>query len=207
VESLLLLTVALVLAILLKAFLVQAFYIPSESMEPGFVKDDRIIVQKASYWGSGQPRRGDIVVFKDPGAWLPQEAAPGPLVRGLQYVGLYPSGGHLVKRVIGVGGDHVVCCDDHRRVTVNGQPLDESTYLPPGTSPSEIVFDVTVPDGKLWVMGDNRNNSADSRLHVDESTRGFVSVDLVVGKVAALVWPFGRAEVIHRPATFDRLDR
>jgi signal peptidase I len=202
-----LLAIALALAILLKAFLVQAFYIPSESMEPGFVQDDRIIVQKVSYWGSGQPQRGDIVVFKDPDSWLPPEAAPGPVLRGLQYVGLYPSGGHLVKRVIGVGGDHVVCCDDQHRITVNDIPLNESAYLPKGTSPSDMPFDVKVPAGKLWVMGDNRTHSADSRYHVDERTHGFVSVSLVVGKVAALVWPFGRAKVIHRPASFEDLDR
>jgi signal peptidase I len=206
-ETLVLLAIALLIAIGLKAFLVQSFYIPSESMEPGFVKNDRIIVQKVSYWGSGQPERGDIVVFQDPDHWLiGQESSPGVIARGLQYVGLYPTGGHLVKRVIGVAGDHVVCCDEAGKITVNGKALDESSYLPAGTVPSQTPFDVTVPDGMLWVMGDNRMHSGDSRAHVTGATRGFVPVRLVVGKVAALVWPFGRATLIHRPDAFARLD-
>jgi signal peptidase I len=96
----------------------------------------------------------------------------------------------------------VICCDSEGRITVNGTPLDESSYLPKGTKPSLTPFDVRVPKGYLWVMGDNRGNSADSRAHMDESTRGFVADDLVVGKVFALVWPFGRAKIIHRPGTF-----
>lgn len=204
-ESLLLLAIALVLAIAIKYFFVQAFYIPSPSMEPMFIKNDRILVQKVSYWGGGSPQRGDIVVFKDPGNWLPEEgkSASNPITKGLEAVGLYPSGGHLVKRVIGIGGDRVKCCDSQGRVTVNGKALNEGSYLPKGTLPSDDPFDVRIPAGYLWVMGDNRGNSSDSRYHINEPGGGCVKDDLVVGKVWALIWPWKRAKWIHRPATFD----
>ena len=107
--------VALGLAILIKAILVQAFYIPSESMEPGLVRNDRILVQKVSYWFGGSPERGDVVVFKDPGGWLSGAESVGPpnaVTKLMAKIGLYPSGGHLVKRVIGVAGDTIKCCDD-----------------------------------------------------------------------------------------------
>jgi signal peptidase I len=205
-ESLLLLAIALVLAIGIKFFFVQAFYIPSPSMEPMFIKNDRILVQKVSYWGDKSPKRGDIVVFKDPGGWLSadEERTPtNPITRVLEAVGLYPSGGHLVKRVIGIGGDRVKCCDAEGRVTVNGKALDESSYLPKGTLPSEEPFDVHVPEGHLWVMGDNRGDSWDSRGHLGDPGGGFVSDDLVVGKVWALIWPMKRAEWVHTPTTFE----
>jgi len=205
-ETLLLLVIALGLAILIKAFFVQAFYIPSPSMEPQFVKNDRILVQKISYWGGGDPKRGDIIVFKDPGGWLRAQDTQGPksgVKKVMETIGLYPAGGHLVKRVIGVGGDHVVCCDTQGRVTVNGRALDEKSYLPKDTAPSLTKFDKTVPKGYLWMMGDNRSDSSDSREHMGQPGGGFVSDDLVVGKVFALVWPAGRAELIHRPSTFE----
>jgi signal peptidase I len=203
-ETVLLLGIALLLAVLVKHFFVQAFYIPSPSMEPQFVKNDRILVQKVSYWRGG-PERGDIVVFEDPSHWLPgDEAAPGNrLARLLGDIGLYPTGGHLVKRVIGIGGDRVVCCDDTGHLTVNGKALNESSYLPKGTKPSLERFDTIVPKDHLWVMGDNRGDSWDSRGHMGSPGGGFVGTDLVVGKVFALVWPWGRAEIIHRPATFE----
>lgn len=205
-ESLLLLAIALVLAIGIKYFFVQAFYIPSESMEPLFIKNDRILVQKISYWGDSSPERGDIVVFKDPGGWLNDaetRTADNVLTKSLEAIGLYPSGGHLVKRVIGVGGDRVKCCDSKGRMTVNGQPLEESEYLPENTLPSDQDFDVRIPEGYLWVMGDNRDNSYDSRGHIGEPGGGYVKEDLVVGKVWALIWPWKRAERIHTPATFE----
>lgn len=205
-ESLLLLAIALVLAVGIKFFFVQAFYIPSPSMEPLFIENDRILVQKVSYWGDKDPQRGDIIVFKDPGEWLNADetrTASNPVTKGLEAIGLYPSGGHLVKRVIGVGGDRVKCCDSEGRLTVNGTALDESSYLPKGTLPSEDPFDVRVPEDHLWVMGDNRSDSYDSRGHLGDPGGGFVSDDLVVGKVWALIWPWKRARWIHTPATFE----
>jgi signal peptidase I len=205
----LLLGIALVLAIVIKAFFMQAFYIPSASMNDTLVKNDRILVQKVSYWGSGSPQRGDIVVFADPGGWLdPSEAqAPGnPIAKALETFGLYPTGGHLVKRVIGVGGDEVKCCDAQGRLTVNGVPLNEKSYLAAGERPSMIDFDVRVKPGYVWVQGDNRSNSADSRVHLGDPGGGQVPVDDIVGKVFLLVWPLDHATVIHRPATFDSVD-
>ncbi len=206
-ETILLLGLALVLAIVIKSLFVQAFYIPSESMEPQFVKNDRILVQKVSYWGSASPSRGDIIVFADPGGWLDgaesASAPTSPLTTVMERIGLYPTGGHLVKRVIGVGGDRVVCCDKQGRITVNGQPLDEKAYLPRGMAPSQVDFDVRVPQGKLWVMGDNRGFSCDSRCHMGGPGGGFVPDDLVVGKVFALIWPWDRAQLIHRPSDFE----
>lgn len=202
----LLLGIALVLAILIKAFLMQAFYIPSASMNDTLIENDRILVQKVSYWGGGDPQRGDVVVFADPGGWLdPSESrVPGnPVARVLEAFGLYPTGGHLVKRVIGVGGDEVKCCDERGRITVNGVPLNEASYLAPGAQPSLIDFDVKVKPGYVWVQGDNRANSADSRVHLGDPGGGQVPVDDVVGKVFAVVWPLSHAKLLHRPATFD----
>jgi signal peptidase I len=205
-ETILLLVLALVVSALVKTFLVQMFFVPSGSMRPLFVDNDRILVQKISYWGGGHVQRGDVVVFDDPnGQWLGSEGAPHltPFQKALSEVGLYPTGGHLVKRVIGVGGDRVACCDRQGRVTVNGVPLNEKSYLPKGAKPSERQFDVKVPKGRLWVMGDNRPNSEDSRFHQDLPGHGTVPEDDVVGKVWAIVWPFGRAHVIREPKTFE----
>lgn len=205
-ETTLLLVIALGLAVVIKMFFIQAFYIPSPSMEPEFIKNDRILVQKMSYWGDGTPQRGDIVVFKDPGDWLSAAESSPPknaVIKVLERVGLYPTGGHLVKRVIGVGGDRVVCCDADGRVTVNGTPLHEESYLPKGTKPSLTKFDVRVKPGHLWLMGDNRGDSWDSRGHMGSPGGGFVADNLVVGKVFALVWPWNRAEWVRRPATFN----
>lgn len=226
-ESLLLVGCALVLAFVLKAFFVQAFYIPSESMEPGLVKNDRILVQKVSYWFN-EPQRGDVVVFKDPGGWLSptEETGPqNPLTKAMAKVGLYPDGGHLVKRVIGVAGDTIECCDDQGRIIVNGQPLDEGDYtrLDEGvTCNGPMVSECSepwkigpIPEGKIFVMGDNRSNSADSTVHMDcelgkatDCTDSpFVDTDEVVGKVMALVWPLDRFEFVSRPDDFaDVLD-
>jgi signal peptidase I len=205
-ETILLLGLALVLALIIKSLFVQAFYIPSPSMEPLFIKNDRILVQKVSYWGGATPSRGDIVVFKDPGGWLNEAdttTPQGPITKVMEKVGLYPTGGHLVKRVIGVGGDRVVCCDAKGRITVNGKALNEKAYLPKGTAPSQIKFDRTIPKNHLWMMGDNRSFSYDSRGHMGGPGGGFVSEDLVVGKVFTLIWPWKRAEFIHRPDTFE----
>lgn len=202
-ETLLLLVLALGLSLVIKTFFVQMFFVPSESMEPLFVTDDRILVEKVSYWND-DVQRGDVVVFRDPGGWLGPQPALNPAQKALSLVGLYPTGGHLVKRVIGVGGDEVACCDAEGRVTVNGVPLEEESYIQKGATPSDRRFRVTVPDGRLWVMGDNRSNSEDSRYHTDLEGDGTIPGDAVVGKVWAIVWPPGRFEVIDRPDTFDQ---
>lgn len=202
-ELLLLLVLALALSVGVKTFLVQMFFVPSESMEPLFVRDDRILVQKVSYW-RGEVQRGDVVVFEDRGHWLPTVPALNPVQHALSTIGLYPTGGHLVKRVIGVGGDRVRCCDARGRVTVNGVPLEEQSYIAAGARPSEQPFHVTVPEGRLWVMGDNRSNSEDSRFHQDLPGNGTIDADSVVGKVWVIVWPAGRWDHVTRPETFDQ---
>jgi signal peptidase I len=220
-ETVLLLGFAILLALVVKTFFIQSFYIPSESMEPGLVVDDRILVQKPSYW-NGEPQRGDVIVFDDPGGWLNGLQNPQPqslLARGLAKIGLYPTGGHLVKRVIGVEGDVIVCCDEEGRLSVNGQPIDESAYLseqPPKKKPCNgpMIRNCEwtagpVPKDSLFVMGDNRANSADSSVHICrkrvdcDPQEGYVSIDLVVGKVFALAWPPGRAEFIGRADAFE----
>ena len=202
-ELLLLLVVALALSVGVKTFLVQMFFVPSASMEPLFIRNDRILVQKVSFW-SGEVERGDVVVFEDRGGWLPTAPVLNPLQRALSTIGLYPTGGHLVKRVIGVGGDRVQCCDEQGRVTVNGTALEEDPYLTAGARPSERTFDVTVPDGRLWVMGDNRGNSEDSRYHRDLVGNGTIDAASVVGKVWVIVWPAGRWDHVTRPETFEQ---
>nr|WP_246416070.1 signal peptidase I [Nocardioides luti] len=219
-ETLLLLGIALVLAIVIKALFVQAFYIPSESMEPGLVKNDRILVQKVSYWFGGSPQRGDVIVFEDPGDWLGPEEKAGPtspVTSLMAKIGLYPSGGHLVKRVIGVAGDVIKCCDKKGRIMVNGVPLNEKGYAKlngaecygPMTSTCSWT-DGPVPKDHVFVMGDNRSRSADSTVHMcpEDATDcvpgdEFVPDDLIVGKVFVLLWPSDHFQWIHRPATFE----
>ena len=221
-ETIVLLALALVLAVVIKSLFVQAFYIPSESMEPGLVKNDRILVQKVSYWFGGSPQRGDVVVFEDPGGWLSPTEESGPtnaLTSAMAKIGLYPTGGHLVKRVIGVAGDTVECCDDQGRIMVNGEPLDEEGYIldegldcngpMPQTCDTGGWSAGPIPEGEVFVMGDNRGSSADSTVHL--CTEGmtectldpFVETDLVVGKVFVLAWPRDRFDFVQRPAAFD----
>lgn len=220
-ETILLLAVALVMAVVLKAFFVQAFYIPSESMEPGLIENDRILVQKVSYWGDDQPERGDVVVFKDPDNWLPEKDSAEPtniVSKALTKIGLFPTGGHLVKRVIGVPGDTVECCDDEGRLSVNGYTLDESDYVAEGARCAAPMLGckmrpVTIPDGHLLVMGDNREQSADSTAHMCRNpkaeqcppTRGLVPISDVVGKVWTLIWPSSRWDVLGRPTVFEKV--
>ncbi|WP_199907033.1 signal peptidase I [Aeromicrobium chenweiae] len=201
-ESILLVVVAVLLAVVVKTFFVQAFYIPSGSMEPSMLVDDKILVQKVSYWG-GDVRRGDIVVFDDPGGWLgPEDSQPAGnvLQRGLEKVGLLPSGGHLIKRVVGVGGDHVTCCTDSR-LTVNGRTIQEPYVLDP-TATKDTRFDVVVPKGSLWVMGDNRGNSLASPQHITDPGRGFIRESSVVGKAWLRVWPLKRAGFVDGTDAF-----
>lgn len=202
-ELVVLVVIAVGVAVLIKSFFVQMFFVPSSSMRPLFVDNDRILVQKVSYW-HGDIKRGDVVVFDDPGGqWLGDTGQQlSPLQKALSAIGLYPSGGHLVKRVIAIGGDHVVCCDKQGRITVNGVPLEESDYIRKGTSPSDMHFDIVVPKGRLWVMGDNRTNSEDSRYHQNLAGKGTIPASGVVGKVWAIVWPAGHWHRVTTPATF-----
>ncbi len=205
-ESILLVLTAMVMAVIVKTFFLQAFYIPSESMEPTMLVDDKILVQKVSYWG-GDVKRGDIVVFDDPGGWLPEadsRHASNVLQRGLEKVGLFPTGGHLIKRVVGVGGDTIQCCKDGK-LTINGKPIDEP-YVMDEAVTADMKFEVKVREGYLWVMGDNRGNSSDSRAHMGDPGGGQVSEKSVVGKAWFRVWPLGRAGFIHKPAEFEAVN-
>lgn len=203
-ESILLIVTAVIMAVVVKTFFLQAFYIPSESMEPTLKPDDKILVQKVSYW-FGDVNRGDIVVFDDPGGWLDASDTPRAdtvVQRGLEAIGLFPTGGHLIKRVVGVGGDTVQCCDAAGKLTVNGTPLSEP-YLLDETITRDQPFEQKVPDGFLWVMGDNRGNSADSRAHLGDPGGGFIDQDSVVGKAWVRVWPLGRAGFLGGTDAFD----
>jgi len=201
--------IALVLSFLLKTFLFRAFYIPSESMEKTLDVYDRIFINLLVP-GPFDLSRGDVVVFKDTQAWLPPVAQKpaGPMDwvgDTLEFVGLAPDASeqHLVKRVIGLPGDHVSCCDAEGRISVNGVALDE-TYINPAEAPTPEAFDVVVPEGKVWVMGDNRQNSQDSRYHLGDPGGGSVPVDNVVGVAFVTVWPADRFTLLRNPgATFE----
>ncbi|BCW79069.1 MULTISPECIES: signal peptidase I [Micrococcaceae] len=192
--------IAVVLSFLIKTFLFRAFFIPSESMVNTLDVDDRIFVNLLV----PEPfalSRGDVVVFRDTKGWLgPAPAkAQGPFTwvqDGLTFVGLLPDNSeqHLVKRVIGLPGDHVVCCDAGGKLTINGTSVDE-TYINPAEVPQVRNFDVTVPEGKVWVMGDNRNHSADSRAHM-ETDGGFVDLKDLEGKAAIIAWPLNRIKTL-----------
>ncbi|MGI6877596.1 signal peptidase I [Microbacterium sp. gxy059] len=199
--------VAVVISVLIKTFVVRSFYIPSASMEDTLMTGDRILVDELTVrWNEYD--RGDVVVFEDPGGWLPSSAQSGPenpIAAGadwvLRAVGLAPDGDdHLVKRIIGLPGDHVECCNAVGQVEVNGVGVDELSYLrlPDGSSlASADDFDVTVPEDAIWVMGDNRNRSQDSRYHAQQPGGGFVPLENVVGRVVLLTWPFDRFGPFH----------
>ncbi len=183
---------ALIISALVRTFLIQAFWVPSGSMEQTLVRGDRILVWKPG----AEPSRGDVVVFRDPGDWLADPVEPtgwrGVVNRAAVFVGVMPSssGDDLVKRVIAVGGDEVACCSPDGRIIRNGQPLDEP-YVRPGDDTDQISFSVTVPEGRLFVMGDHRSDSADSRYHMDQHS-GTVPVENVVGRAVAVMWPVDR---------------
>jgi signal peptidase I len=185
---------ALILSILVRTFLIQAFYVPSASMEDTLRENDRIIVSKISTQLTGIDRF-NVVVFHDPGSWL-GEGFPNPydtpVGRVLQAIGIVPanSGNDLVKRVIGVAGDTVECCDAQGRIMVNGVGIDE-TYIKEGATTDQVTFSVLVPEGHVFVMGDNRGNSEDSRFHLDLNN-GMVPVSEVIGRVALKIWPMNR---------------
>jgi signal peptidase I len=201
VETVLLVVVAVTVAALLRMYVVQAFVVPSGSMLPTIEQTDRIVVSKI-----GEPERGDVVVFEDPGGWLPAHERPversGTLASALEFVGVLPASdkGYLVKRLVGLPGDRVACCDSGGHVTVNGEPLNER-YLAPGTKPSLQRFDVVVPRDRIWVMGDNRSNSGDSRPHLADGT-AFVPTGNVVGEAFAIVWPLSDITGLDAPRTY-----
>jgi signal peptidase I len=207
---------AVIVASLLRGFVGQMFIIPSESMQNTLQVNDRVLVEKLS-----TVKRGQIVVFSDPGGWLtgPRAKERGPIGKAFQFIGVLPdtSTEHLIKRVVGLPGDRVACCDAMGRVSVNDQPLEEKSYLyvgPDGVQvkPSQIRFEVVVPAGRIFVLGDNRVHSRDSRCHLNDVQAGvtkgsnaFVPSDLVVGRAIAVVWPFDSARRLHTPATFEAL--
>ncbi|CAG7609483.1 Signal peptidase I [Actinacidiphila bryophytorum] len=208
----LLIGIALVLALLIKTFLVQAFSIPSDSMNNTLLKGDRVLVDKLTPWFGSTPTRGEVVVFHDPGGWLPENPSPSSnvVVRGLQkglsFIGLMPSADEkdLIKRVIGVGGD-TVSCKGTGPVMVNGKALDEPYIFPGNTACSpEVPFTVHVPKGRIWVMGDHRQDSLDSRFHTTLPGGGTVPNSDVVGRAVVVAWPVTRWDVLSIPGTFSQ---
>ncbi|RLU96656.1 signal peptidase I [Streptomyces griseocarneus] len=205
----LLLAACMVFLLLLSSFVVQPFLIPSGSMENTLQVGDRVLVDKLAYRFGEQPRRGDVVVFDGRGSFVhdaPSENLVTTLIRkGASSVGLMsPAPTDYVKRVVGIGGDRVTCCDARGWLKVNGQPIDEP-YLYPGDSASQVPFDIVVPEGKLWVMGDHRSDSRDSRDHLGEPGGGTVPVDRVIGRADWIGWPFGRIGSLDRTTAFARV--
>jgi signal peptidase I len=199
---------ALVLTIVLKAFVVQVFSIPSGSMQNTMLPGDRILVNKLVY-RFRDVDRGDVVVFSGAGSWDPPTAQPSnPVARlwddATNLVGISAPGTDYIKRVIGIPGDHVVCCDARGRVTVNGVPLTEGSYIYPGDVPSTVKFSITVPPGRLWVMGDNRADSDDSRYRGYDPGSGTVPESSVVGRAFLIIWPFSRFNDLPIPNTFKQ---
>jgi len=199
---------ALVLTILLKAFVVQVFSIPSGSMENTLLPGDRILVSKIVY--QFRPiARGDVVVFSGAGSWDPPAQPPSNWFARIgddleNLVGIAGPSTDYVKRVIGLPGDHVVCCNTNRQVTVNGVPLSESSYIYPGDAPSTLRFNITVPQGRLWVMGDNRGDSDDSRYRSNDPGDGTIPESAVVGRAFLIIWPLSRISDIPIPNTFEQ---
>lgn len=203
-ETAIIIVAALVLSALVRAFLMQAFYVPSASMEDTLQISDRILASKITTTMSGV-ERGEVVVFKDPGDWLPEPAPPpggvrGAIRTGLTFIGLLPSdsGQDLVKRVIGIEGDRVACCNADGRIVLNGVPLVED-YIKDPTN--QVQFDVVVPEGGVFVMGDNRGDSRDSRYHL-ETDNGAVPVEDVVGRVVLVAWPLSSWATVPIPDIF-----
>ncbi|ACQ80782.1 signal peptidase I [Beutenbergia cavernae DSM 12333] len=204
-ETVIVLVSALVLSLLIKTFLAQAFYIPSGSMQTTLDIGDRVLVNKLAP-GPFDVNRGDVVVFVDPGGWLPptveEESSPAAeaVQRGLEFIGLLPadSGNHLVKRLIGMPGDHVVCCDPEGRITINGEAIEEP-YVIAGAAPSNDPFDVVVPDDHVFVLGDNRPDSKDSRYNPGSPGGGMVPIRNIVGVAFVTIWPVDRWTLLSNP--------
>lgn len=208
----LLIGIALVLALLIKTFLVQAFSIPSDSMQNTLQRGDRVLVDKLTPWFGSTPSRGEVVVFHDPGGWLGENPPTSgndvtkALQKGLSFIGLMPSAEEkdLIKRVIGVGGDTVEC-KGTGPVKVNGKALDEP-YVFAGNTPCtpDMPFKITVPKGRIWVMGDHRQDSLDSRYHQSLPGHGTVSNNEVVGRAIVVAWPINRWDALSIPSTFSQ---
>jgi signal peptidase I len=204
-----LVVIALLLAVVIKTFAIQAFWIPSGSMENTLEINDRVLVNKIVYH-IRDIHRGDIVVFNGDGSW-----DPGPIPTNGNIFQQFGAGfasmfgfGHpgdiLIKRVIGIPGDRVACCDAQGQITVNGVALTEQSYLYPGSAPSETRFNIVVPQGRLWVMGDNRLWSADSRDHMGDPGGGTVPESAVIGRAFIIIWPPSRWRILPIPATFEQ---
>jgi signal peptidase I len=204
-----LVVVALILTLVIKTYAIQAFYIPSGSMQNTLGISDRVLVNKLVY-DVRSIHRGDIVVFSGNGSWDPGSppqstnfiAKFGNSVASM--FGMAKGQNDYIKRVIGVPGDHVACCDAEGRVTVNGVPLNEQSYLYPGSSPSETRFSITVPAGRLWVMGDHRDVSYDSRGHVGDPGGGTIPENAVAGRAFVVIWPLSQVNVLSIPSTFQQ---
>lgn len=203
-ESVIVLGTALVLSLLIKTFIAQAFFIPSQSMEPTLIKGDRVLVSRLAP-GPLDLNRGDIVVFVDPGGWInaaPTEPNPvSDVITSVgEFIGLLPqnTGEHLIKRTIGMPGDHVVCCNPQGLITINDVPIVEP-YVIDGAVPSEKTFDKVVPPDHIFVLGDNRPNSGDSRYNEGSPGGGMVPLSNVVGVAKATIWPFDRWTILRNP--------
>ena len=200
-ETVVVLVSALVLSVVIKTFLAQAFYIPSESMEHTLEVGDRLVVNKLTP-GPFDLEHGDIVVFLDPGGWLSSVPPddPNAVEQVLTWIGVLPEHAdeHVIKRVIGLPGDQVVCCTDQGQITVNGEPITEP-YVADGAAPSDVEFDVVVPEGHLYVLGDNRPHSKDSRYNGGSVGGGFVPVRNVVGTAFVITWPLDRITWLTDP--------
>ncbi|SES15865.1 signal peptidase I [Streptomyces sp. yr375] len=178
------LLVCLLFLLLLNTFVAQPFQIPSGSMENALRIGDRVLVNKLAYRFGAEPQRGDVIVFDGTG---------------------YFGNSDYIKRVVGVGGDHVVCCDKEGSIQVNGRSVDESTFLYPGDDPSTVDFDAVVPPGTLFVLGDHRSHSSDSRDHLGSPGGGMIPVDDVIGRADWIIWPYAHLTGLTRPSAYARV--
>lgn len=205
-ELLIVVGIALILSSLVRALLFQAFYVPSSSMEDTLLLEDRIIATKITKPFT-DVQRGQIVVFKDPNNWLPEyETDRNTFLHFLSVVGLLPSdaGDDLVKRVIGIQGDTVKCCSPSGKIIINGQELIDIEFIKPGVETNQVEFEITVPKNRIFVMGDNRPDSRDSRFHL-ETAYGTVPVKNVVGPVQLRIWPISRFSTLNIPKAFEAI--